>query len=162
MDDARRPRRDCNHAHGSTLELGPVACACRPSGYFSQLGVSCWRNSRRRALARGAGRVRDFRRLASESLSGVWTPLRPSTRGEGQGFNYVIVGRLRPGVTSAQAEADIASAGQFILQQRRFRPGANVRYSLMGLREATTTTSLAGSSWMVLAVTVLVLVIGCV
>jgi hypothetical protein len=33
-----------------------------------------------------------------ESKADVWTPLHPSTKGEGQGLNYVIAGRLRSGV----------------------------------------------------------------
>src|SRR5437867_1584601 len=52
-----------------------------------------------------------------ESNSDVWTPLRPSARGEGQGINYLIVGRLRNGVTWPQAEAEMASTGQTLLQQ---------------------------------------------
>ena len=46
------------------------------------------------------------------SLVDVWTPLRPSTRGEGGGQNYEIIARLRPGVTWPQADAEFASAGQ--------------------------------------------------
>lgn len=99
---------------------------------------------------------RDF-----ESPADVWTPLRPSTRGEGQGINYLIVGRLRPGVTWIQAEAEIAATGQSILQLRRVRPGVTLRYSLMSLQEAAT-SSLASSLWMIFAAAILVLVIGCV
>ena len=33
----------------------------------------------------------------------VWTPLRPSTRGEGSGGNYSLIARLRPGVAWAEA-----------------------------------------------------------
>ena len=38
----------------------------------------------------------DFR---TEVRADLWTPLRPSTKGEGNGANYGIVARVRPGVT---------------------------------------------------------------
>src|SRR5262245_3781620 len=96
-----------------------------------------------------------------ESSADVWTPLRPSTRGEGQGINYLIVGRLRRGVTWAQAEAEMASTGETILKTRPNRPGVTLRYGLMSLQQAAT-QSLAGPLWIVLAATILVLIIGCV
>lgn len=37
----------------------------------------------------------------------VWTPLRPSRRGEGGGANYRILVRLPPGMTRAEAEARV-------------------------------------------------------
>ena len=46
----------------------------------------------------------------------VWTPLRPSTRGEGAGQNYAIIGRLRPGVTWAEADGRIAAAGAAVIR----------------------------------------------
>jgi predicted permease len=49
------------------------------------------------------------------SFRGTWPfdlvlPLRPSTTGRGGGFNYEVIGRLRPGVTIEQASAEAASA----------------------------------------------------
>src|ERR1700760_4325509 len=35
----------------------------------------------------------------------LWTPLRPSTMGEGEGINYEVVARLRPGVSWAAASS---------------------------------------------------------
>jgi hypothetical protein len=43
----------------------------------------------------------------SSTPADLWTPLRPSNTGAGGGSNYAVVGRLRPGVTWAQAEAQI-------------------------------------------------------
>jgi putative ABC transport system permease protein len=40
----------------------------------------------------------------------VLIPLRPSTTGPGGGFNYRVAGRLRPGVTTAQAASEVGSA----------------------------------------------------
>jgi predicted permease len=96
-----------------------------------------------------------------ESNAEVWTPLRPSRRGEGQGINYTMVGRLRPGVNWTQAETEMASLGLPLLQQRRLRTGATLEYGLMPLKEASA-NAIAGSLWMVLAATLLVLLIGCV
>ncbi|HZQ50620.1 MAG TPA: ABC transporter permease [Bryobacteraceae bacterium] len=39
----------------------------------------------------------------------LWTPLYPSTSGEGGGSNYTIVARLKPGVTLAAANAQLHS-----------------------------------------------------
>ena len=47
----------------------------------------------------------------STSPADLWTPLRPSTTGEGGGANYGIVVRRKPGVSAAQAEAEIAALG---------------------------------------------------
>ena len=41
----------------------------------------------------------------------VWTPLRPSTRGEGGGSNYQMLARIRPGVSWSQADAEVAQLG---------------------------------------------------
>jgi predicted permease len=41
----------------------------------------------------------------------VWTPLRPSTKGEGGGSNYGMIARLRDGATWEQASAEIGQLG---------------------------------------------------
>jgi predicted permease len=41
----------------------------------------------------------------------VWTPILPSTKGEGGGANYGMVARLRDGVAWAQANAETAQLG---------------------------------------------------
>lgn len=46
----------------------------------------------------------------------VWTPLRPSPRGEGAGQNYDIIARLRPGVSWAEADGRVASAGAAVMR----------------------------------------------
>ncbi len=40
----------------------------------------------------------------------VFVPLRPGLTGPGGGFNYAVAGRLRPGTSLAQANADVAAA----------------------------------------------------
>jgi hypothetical protein len=41
----------------------------------------------------------------------LWTPLQPNTTGEGQGTNYAVAGRLKPGATWPQADGQLESIG---------------------------------------------------
>jgi predicted permease len=63
----------------------------------------------------------NFRTSASADL---WVPLRPSTSGEGGGINYLILLRLAPGTTWAQADAELNAIGlgvnEQIQEERRF------------------------------------------
>ncbi len=111
-----------------------------------------------------AGQKYDVVGVASprfESDADVWTPLRPSTSGEGGGYNYTIVGRLRPGISRQQAEAELASIGQSIIQKRRLHEGLTQRFGLINLQELSS-ASLQTPLLMILAATLLVLLIGCV
>jgi len=47
----------------------------------------------------------------------LWTPLRPSRSGEGEGSNYAIVARLRSGTTWTQANGQIEAVGAPLLRQ---------------------------------------------
>jgi putative ABC transport system permease protein len=47
----------------------------------------------------------DFVTMTTTPLD-VWVPLRPGTRGPGSGFNYMVLGRLRSGVSAEQATAE--------------------------------------------------------
>src|SRR5439155_14433583 len=42
----------------------------------------------------------------------LWTPVRPCTTCEGGGQNYEVIARVKPGVTWAQADAEIAGVAQ--------------------------------------------------
>ena len=44
------------------------------------------------------------------SPADVFVPLRPGLTGPGGGFNYAVAGRLRQGISLAQANADVAAA----------------------------------------------------
>jgi predicted permease len=46
----------------------------------------------------------------------LWTPLRPSTNGEGGGINYSVIARLHDGVKWAQAEQDVRNASPHAFQ----------------------------------------------
>lgn len=43
--------------------------------------------------------------------AGVWTPLHPSTKGEGANRNYAVVARVRPGMSWQQATAQVEVIG---------------------------------------------------
>ena len=47
----------------------------------------------------------------------LWTPLRPSRTGEGQGLNYFVYLRLRPGATWQQADAELSRLQPTIFQE---------------------------------------------
>jgi predicted permease len=75
----------------------------------------------------------DFR---TASLADVWTPLRPSTQGEGAGANYQIVTRLKPGATWAQAVAEIERLGARRASTMHFDAGESIRITLLPLQKA--------------------------
>jgi predicted permease len=68
----------------------------------------------------------------------VWTPLKPSTEGEGEGSNYAALLRLKPDVTWAQARQQAASVGQEILNRHSNETGTRSQFGLVDLREGET------------------------
>ncbi|MGC1869679.1 MAG: ABC transporter permease [Acidobacteriaceae bacterium] len=62
----------------------------------------------------------------------VWTPLRPSTTGEGGGSNYGVLLRLNPGSTWAQADAQLGRIRPESLV-REAASNAGVSFHLKGL-----------------------------
>ena len=62
--------------------------------------------------------------IASEAFTArsrvdLWTPLRPSTNGEGAGINYELVARLNPGVTWAHAQTEAGTLGAAAFVRRK-------------------------------------------
>jgi MacB-like periplasmic core domain len=90
----------------------------------------------------------------------LWTPLRPSTTGEGEGTNYAIIARLK-GVTWVQADSQIGVIGAAAIQQRRLRPEVSARLFLVPLQRGLT-NGLRKPLLLVWAAVGLVLFIGCV
>jgi len=68
----------------------------------------------------------------------VWTPIRPSTTGEGEGENYHILVRLRPGVEWAQADAEIRQIGSAVARARQLPAGASMTFWLDPLQRGMT------------------------
>ena len=68
----------------------------------------------------------------------VWTPLRPSTTGEGGGNNYGVVARLKDGVSWAEASGAAGAAVDSTIKNRTSREGVTLSHVLMPLQEQMT------------------------
>jgi predicted permease len=67
----------------------------------------------------------------------VWTPLRPSTKGEGGGSNYGMIARLGQGTTWEQANAEIAQLGSRAAREG-FKPDVTAVCRLIPLQQGET------------------------
>lgn len=90
----------------------------------------------------------------------VWTPLRPSAAGEGGGSNYRVVGRLRPGVTMAEARHSLARIDAQVLREVDLPAGAWARLAPLPLQHGLT-TELRTPLLVLWAAVGVVLLIGC-
>ena len=68
----------------------------------------------------------------------LWTPLRPSTQGEGAGENYGLIARLKDGVSWPQALQQIGSATATLARERYRRNEHDVRFSAVPLQRGLT------------------------
>ena len=106
------------------------------------------------------GFVAPSRSLVGDRISiQVWTPLRPTTNGEGSGSNYGIISRLKPSVTFAQANAQLNSIMRALFESAQ-RAGS-AQEEAMPLTTAATLDIRRSIELMWAAVGV-VLVIGCI
>ncbi len=81
-------------------------------------------------LARGA---------QSPEAADLWTPLRPSTTGEGGGSNYSVLLRLKPGSTWTQADAQLRRVMPTNFRRMLARnPGATVHLLGVPLQQSET------------------------
>ncbi len=71
----------------------------------------------------------------SNADADVWTPIRPSTTGEGGGNNYGVVARLKEGVSWPQASADAGAAVDSSMTRRTSDDGVTVSHLLTPLQE---------------------------
>ena len=74
----------------------------------------------------------------SNSDADLWTPIRPSTTGEGGGNNYGVVARLKDGVTWPQASGEVGAAVDSSMNRRTSADGVTVSHILMPLQEQMT------------------------
>ncbi len=95
----------------------------------------------------------------SDAPADLWTPLRPTTNGEGSGMNYEIVARLKPGVTWGQADNQIETIGAAI-EQMHFNKDVSARLQLETLQRVETQDTRL-PLLIVWAAVGLVLLIGC-
>ncbi len=91
----------------------------------------------------------------------IWTPVQPSTTGEGAGNNYSIVTRLPEGVTWPRAEAEIASVGELVIQGMRVPDGTRVGLRLVPL-QGSLSQDVRGPLMILWGAVGVVLLMGCV
>ncbi|MGA8030156.1 MAG: ABC transporter permease [Bryobacteraceae bacterium] len=98
---------------------------------------------------------------ASVHGADLWTPLQPSTSGEGGGDNYGIIARLKPGIAFPQADGQLNSIMQPVLKEAHFPPGVSMQEKALPLQLGLTNDIRSKINLMWGAVG-LVLLIGCV
>jgi predicted permease len=64
----------------------------------------------------------------------AWTPLRPTTSGEGGGSNFDVIARLRPGASLTRADAQLGGISQDVLREVDLPSGARARLHLVPLQ----------------------------
>ncbi len=91
----------------------------------------------------------------------LWTPLKPSTTGEGGGSNYGIIARLKPGVSWAQANSELNALVPELKKQGTYSKDAKVQLGLISLQRAMT-EDLREPLKMLWAAVIAVFILGCV
>ena len=97
----------------------------------------------------------------SDSPADLWTPLQPSTKGEGGGENYSVIARLKPGVTLAEANGQLESIMRPLFSELHLPSGTSIVEKAQPLATAAT-AGLRSKVNLMWAAVVLVLIIGCV
>jgi predicted permease len=101
----------------------------------------------------------DFRAAAPVD---VWTPLRPSRKGEGAGSNYEVIARLRPGVSWTQAGQQLRALSQALNADPAFpREMKNFEERIIPLQTGAT-QDVRSELLLTWAAVLMVLLIGCV
>lgn len=100
-------------------------------------------------------------RFRSNTDAELWTPLRPSRKGEGGGTNYGIIARLRPGATWVQASSQLASLVPELKTLGSYRKDTDVRLDLESLQQGMT-QELRQPLMILWAAVATVFVLGCV
>ncbi len=103
--------------------------------------------------------------FVNKDKADLWTPLRPSTTGEGQGINYSGLARLKPGVTWSEAASEVQVIEQPVLNAQLVQwhapPGFTSDMRLVPLQRELTdqVRSSVLPKW---GAVILILLIGCV
>jgi predicted permease len=104
-------------------------------------------------------------RFRTDIAADLWTPLRPSTEGEGDGDNYGIIARVRPGFTWQQAHAEAAVIGVNVIRRLRehhyLTPDTEARSGLVPLQRGLA-SDIRTPLLLLWAAVAAVLLIGCV
>jgi predicted permease len=101
------------------------------------------------------------RQFRTDAPADLWTPLQPSTSGEGSGTNYAIIARLKPGVTFAQVNGQLNSTMHPVIEQMHLPRGVSLEMKAVPMQVGRTVDlrSKIGLMWGAVG---LVLVIGCI
>jgi len=91
----------------------------------------------------------------------VWTPLRPSRTGEGEGQNYGVIARVKPGVSWAAAADELKALSPGIAEQAAVSKDTAIEQRIVPLQSGTT-TDIRGELLIAWAAVLMVLLIGCV
>jgi len=97
----------------------------------------------------------------SSAKADLWTPIRPSTTGEGGGSNYNIAARLRPGATRQQASAQLALLVPELKKLGSFRKDADLTLDVIPMLEGMT-SDLRKPLLLLWAAVGFVFILGCV
>lgn len=68
----------------------------------------------------------------------LWTPLQPSTSGEGGGQNYTIVLRLADGTTWPELDAEAGTTVDPVFERKQTASGAAITHGVMPMQEGLT------------------------
>jgi len=99
--------------------------------------------------------------LRTDSNAEVWTPLRPSTTGEGANNNYNVIGRVRPGATWEKARTQVETLGaERLRDEHDIPPGYKVSIVIRPLQEMLS-ADLRTPVLLLWCAVAVVLVIGC-
>jgi predicted permease len=71
----------------------------------------------------------------NEAEADLWTPIHPSTRGEGGGNNYGLVARLKDGISFSQASIEAGAAADSALRNRTSDSGVTMSHVLLPLHD---------------------------
>src|SRR5262249_32623653 len=91
----------------------------------------------------------------------VWTPVRPCRTCEGGGQNYEFIARLAPGVSWAEADAEISGGGQAAMDDLYRGPQNHARLKIIPLQQGET-ESVRRPILILWSAVAIVLLIGCV
>lgn len=91
----------------------------------------------------------------------LWTPLHPSSSGEGSGTNYGVIARLKPNVSFAQANAQLNAILHEYFESQHLPSSVTVREEALPL-QAGITTDVSFRVRLMWTAVLLLLLIGCI
>lgn len=92
----------------------------------------------------------------------VWTPLQPTRTGEGGGSNYLVIARLRPGVSWAEASGQLQALSRSLMDIPEFTNFYKSFEERLMPYQAAMTSDVRSELWLTWGAVLVVLVIGCV